>query len=67
MIFGIVIGSVTLFILSICACTMPKMNAKKSPEVRGFNSGPGGRPAPRGQGFNQSNQNLNVRNNILID
>lgn len=66
LIFGIIIGSVTLFILSVCACTMPRMNAKKAPEVRGFGNskGPGGRPAPRG---NSSKQNLNVRNNILID
>ena len=66
MISGIVIGSVTLVILSVCLCTMPNMNAKKSPEVRGFgNSGsPARRPAPRG---NVSNGNLNVRNNILID
>ena len=66
MISGTVIGGITLVILSVCLCTMPKMNAKKSPEVRGFGNsgGPARRPAPRG---NTSNQNLNVRNNILID
>lgn len=62
--FGIIIGGVTLVILSVCLCTMPRMNAKKSPELRGFTGSPARRPAPRGS---ISNQNLNVRNNILID
>ena len=62
---NIVIGGVTFLILIICACTIPKGNAKKSPEVRGFGvigNGPGGRPAP-----GRFNRDLNVRNNILID